>query len=561
MPSGGRRFSRVLGVVARNRALTRLLLAYLVMIVAEFGEWLALIVYAYARGGASAAGLAAALQLIPSMLLAPLISAHLARIGVARLLAGAYAAAAATLACAGAAILAGAPVVVVYAAAMAFSLALGVSRPLHHVLMPLVVRHPDELISANIATSWGEGVGTLAGPALAGLLISADSPGLACAVLGGLCLFAPLLARVQPLRADADEANQGGGGLSDLFAAARVIASRPSTRALIAFPAGAAVIEGATDLLVVVLAVRILAIGPGAAGYLSAAFGAGGLLGGATAVLLVGRRLALPLAAAALIGGLAFGALAPASTVLAAVLLLVIAGAARSVQSVAAQTLLQRSMPLDVIVCAFVLIESLRDVGLAFGALMVPLFIGLGGPTAAFVGMACFAPLAVLAAARQIRRIDEEASIPVVEMGVLRNMGIFSALPAASLETLAREARYTSVHPGAAIVREGEEGDSYYAITHGSVLVTQGEHEIRRLDSGDGFGEIALLHPVRRTATVTATRETTLLRIGREAFLTAMRAHPTVSAAAATIATVRLEETQAAVSAASRLISSSDETR
>src|ERR1700722_13455083 len=104
MPNGGSRFSRILGVVTRNRALTRLLLAYLLMMVAEFGEWLALIVYAYAHGGASAAGLVAVLQLIPSMLLAPLISAHLAGIGVGRLLAGAYAAATVTLAAAGAAI-------------------------------------------------------------------------------------------------------------------------------------------------------------------------------------------------------------------------------------------------------------------------------------------------------------------------------------------------------------------------------------------------------------------------------------------------------------------------
>ena len=84
---------------------------------------------------------------------------------------------------------------------------------------------------------------------------------------------------------------------------------------------------------------------------------------------------------------------------------------------------------------------------MAFGALVVPLLIGLGGVKVAFVGMACFSPLAVLAAGRRIRRIDEEASIPVVEMGVLRNMEIFSALPAASLETLAREASYDDGRP------------------------------------------------------------------------------------------------------------------
>src|ERR1017187_7827289 len=144
------------------------------------------------------------------MLLAPLLHAHListklARIGVASLLAGAYAAATASLGCCGVAILAGAPAPVVYIAAMAFCLSLGVGRPLHHVLMPLVVRHPDELTSANIATSWGEGVGALVGPALAGVLISADGPGLACTALAGLCLSTPLLARVRPLRAAAQE--------------------------------------------------------------------------------------------------------------------------------------------------------------------------------------------------------------------------------------------------------------------------------------------------------------------------------------------------------------------
>jgi hypothetical protein len=535
------RFVRVIGVVARNRALSRLLVAYAVMVVAEYGQWLALIVYAYARGGVTASGLVVILQLVPSLLLGPVISARLFRLGAGRLLRAAYAAAAIALACCGAAILAGAPVAVVYGAAIAFSLVLSVSRPLHNVLMPLVVRHPDELIAANVATSWSESVGTLLGPALAGLLIGVDGSGLACVALAGLCVLAPLLARVQPLRAEATESHDDVGVLADLLAAARVIISRANTRALIAFPAGAAAIEGAIDLLVVVLAVQILSIGPGAAGYLSAAFGVGGLVGGAAAALLVGRRLALPLAAAALIGAVALGALALASTVIVAVALLVVVGASRSVQSVAAQTLLQRSTPLDVIVCVFALVESFRDLGLIFGALVVPLLIRLGGATTAFVGMACFAPLAVLAAGRRIRRIDGEASIPVVEMGLLRNTEIFSALPGASLETLAREARYETFQSGTAIVSEGEVGASYYAITGGAVVVTAAGQELRSMTSGQGFGEIALLHAVSRTATVVATDETTLLSIGRDAFLTAMHAHASVSAAAETIAQDRLQ--------------------
>jgi hypothetical protein len=124
------RFAHVFAVVARNHALTRLLLAYLVMILAEFGQWIALIVYAYARSGASGAGLVVILQLI------------------------------------------------------------------------------------------------------------------------GLCLLTPLLASVRPLRAAAQEPDDEEGALSDLLVAARVILTRPNTRALVAFPAGAAAIEGAVDLLV-----------------------------------------------------------------------------------------------------------------------------------------------------------------------------------------------------------------------------------------------------------------------------------------------------------------------
>jgi hypothetical protein len=65
----------------------------------------------------------------------------------------------------------------------------------------------------------------------------------------------------------------------------------------------------------------------------------------------------------------------------------------------------------------------------------------------------------------KVRRIDEDASIPVVEMGVLRNMEIFPALPGASRETLAREASYETAHSGTTIISEGDAGNSYYAIT------------------------------------------------------------------------------------------------
>lgn len=513
----------VLRVLGSNRSLSRLLAAFLASTLVEYGQWITILLYAYKHGGTSAAGLVALAQLVPSIVLAPVIGAHLSRFDVARVLAGCYAALALTMGLAAAVILLHGPPVAVYSSAILFTLPLGIGIPLHNVLVPLVVRHPDELTAANVATGWCKGAGALAGPALAGVVIATGGTGLACAGLAALAATAPVLASVRPLRAGS-EPEEDQEGLRHLLAAARTIAARPNTRALVVNRAGSAAIEGAIDLLVVLLAIRILAIGPAAAGWLSAAFGAGGLLGASAGVLLVGRKLALPLAASAVLGAAALAALTLASSTLVVVALLIAVGAMRAVQSISAQTLLQRSTPLDVIVCAFILFESVRDAGLAFGSLAVPVLVGIGGPDAAFIGIAALALLAVALTLPRIARMDHEADVPVVEMGVLRNLTIFEALPAAPLQTLAREAVYVTAERGVPVITEGEEGDRYYAVTDGEVLVTKDGREIRRMGRGEGFGEIALLHPVKRTATITPLEPTTLLALERRAFLAALGA-------------------------------------
>ena len=542
-----------LGDVARklrgNRALTRLLSAYALSTLAEYGEWIVLLIYAYGRGGTAAAGAIALAQLLPSMLLAPVISARGARGGELALLRASLAFAAVSLSACAASILLGAPALITYLSAVGFSIGLGVSRPLHTVILPRVVTHPDELTAANAATNWCEGLATLVGPALVGVLIAVQSLGVACAAMAALTLLTPLLAGAH-LLAPVDQDDVGGAAedegeeeddgdvsaIGEVRAAARVIVSLPATRTLMSYRAGAAAVEGSIDLLIVVIALRLLKIGPGAIGFLTAAFGAGGLLGGLATVLLIGRKLATPLFAAALIAAAAVAALAGASTPAVAAILVAVVGAAVAVQSVAAQTLLQRSTPLDVVVCAFTLVEAMRDGGLAFGSVAVPLLVGLGGPDSAFAGIAVCGLLAVLLTARNVRRIDDEAVVPVVEMGLLRRSSIFAALPAAPLEGLAHEARYVELKAGEPIIREGEMGADYYLIVAGSVIVTKAGAEIRRLGAGRGFGEIALLNGVRRTASVTAVTDTTLLAVGRDAFLTALDARTSVRSAAMRVA-------------------------
>ncbi len=529
--------SEVVLRIGRNRPLGRLLAAYLLNVLTEYGQWMAVLVFAYERGGATLAGTAALAQLVPAIVLSPLITAHGAgRIGVVRLLVVAYMTQTVALACVAVTILLRSPTVLVFASAALMSVALSVSRSMHTVLMPLVVRRPDELTAANAATSWADALGAVTGPLLAGVFIGIGGTGVACAVLAGVSAPMAALAAIGGVKTEVDTESSEPGGIGNLIAAARAVGSNPTLRALMAFPAGAAVIEGAADLLVVILAVSVLKTGAGSAGYFAAVVGLGGIAGAGAALLLIGRKLALPLALAAVLGSAALAALAFVSTVGLAVLLLVIVGASRTVQAVSAQTLLQRSTSLDLIACVFALIEELRDCGLAVSALAVPILVRLGGPEAAFIGLAVPAPFVVLVTARRLLASDRLASNRIVETGLLRNVDIFAGLPQASLELLASQAEYEAAPCGREIIRQGDIGDRYYVVADGAVDVSQNGVVIRHQTQSQGFGEIALLNDSPRTASVTASEDTSLLSIDREAFLTAMHSATAVHAAVTRVA-------------------------
>ena len=74
-------------------------------------------------------------------------------------------------------------------------------------------------------------------------------------------------------------------------------------------------------------------------------------------------------------------------------------------------------------------------------------------------------------------------------------------------------------------MREGDVGDSYYVIADGLVEVTVDGNVMRTLRRSDGFGEIALLAGLPRTATVTALTATSTLVIERSSFLSAVIGH------------------------------------
>ena len=93
-----RETARVFAAVLRRRSLRRVLLAFFIFNAAEWATWIAMLVYAFTKGGTTAAGLVALIQLVPAALVAPFGSVLGDRMRRDRALAAGYAAQAATMA-------------------------------------------------------------------------------------------------------------------------------------------------------------------------------------------------------------------------------------------------------------------------------------------------------------------------------------------------------------------------------------------------------------------------------------------------------------------------------
>jgi CRP-like cAMP-binding protein len=81
------------------------------------------------------------------------------------------------------------------------------------------------------------------------------------------------------------------------------------------------------------------------------------------------------------------------------------------------------------------------------------------------------------------------------------------------------------VASGTEVITQGDVGDRFYIITDGAVEIIEDGVLRRRQGAGESFGEIALLHDVKRTATVRAQVPTHLFALDRDPFLLSVTGH------------------------------------
>ncbi len=521
-----RRIPQVLGVVLHNRELRAVELAFAGFNAAEWGTWLATIIYAYDRGGATTAGLVGFALLAPGVLVAPIGAVFGDRHRPGRVLACGYAVQTVALLATSAALFLDAAPMLVYVLAGVSTVSMTLARPAQSALLPTLARTQAELTATNAVSGWVESVSVLAAPALTGLLLAVSGTGAVFGVFGLVTLVAALLVLPIPGPAPSGEREEGHAFV-ELVEGARVLKRERDPRFLVVLLGAQFIGIGALDVLYVVLAVGVLDVGESWAGYLNAAFGAGGALGIVVTAALVGRpRLLGPLGAGLALWFVALTVLAIDQTLGLAVICLALAGVGRAVVDVAGRTLLQRAAPGNLLASIFGLLEGLSMAGLALGSVLVPVLIALGGPAAALVGVAVILPVAALTAGRRLVSIDRRATVPIVEIGLLRTMPAFAPLAPHMIEQVARGLAPVEAAAGEVVIRQGDDGDRWYAVADGELSVTRSGVELATLRRGDGFGEIALLEDVPRTATVTAVTDSRLFALEKGAFLDAVSGHP-----------------------------------
>ena len=499
-------------------------------------------VLVYRDGGVAAVGVVTAVRMAAAALLAPGLASVADRVRRERVLVGVGLVRAATLGGIAALTVVDGPIVLVYALAVTATIALALYRPAHSALLPSLCISPQQLTRSNAVRGMLDSAATLGGPAIAALLMALAGPAAAFAA----CAVASLVGALAVVGLAYDAPPRSGGARADGYLEGfRIIVGDRGLALITGLGLVQTFTRGCLGVLTVAVAIDLLGTGDPGVGVLSAAVGAGGMLGSLLAFRLVGRGrlatwfglgVALFGAPLVLIGGIAEQA--------PTLVLLGVVGMGNALIDVAGFTLLGRLTDEAVLARMFAGFEAVLTFGIAAGSLMTPVIIDGLGLRASLVAIGLLAPLAVVLARPALRRLDADMRVRDADVELLRVIPMLGNLPVATVEQLAAALEHTAVEPRQPVFRQGEPGDFFYVVRAGRAEVLQDGQLVRELGVGDGFGEIALLRDQPRSATVRAAGDARLevSRLRRSAFLTAVTGYPAAAVSAQVLVTHRLAD-------------------
>ena len=529
---------RAFAAVFANQDLRRVELAWSGSVIGQWGYEVALAVFAYRAGGATAVGLVALVRLLPAAVVAPFAALLGDRYRRRRIMVAADLARACAIGGAAAAVFAGAPAAVVYALAVVAALAGTAFAPAQSALLPSLARSAEELTAANATSTMIEGVGFFIGPALAGLALTFTSVEVVFALTALLFLWSALV--LSRIRADSrgDRSGEAAGIRREALAGFHTIVGEPRLRLVVGLYGAQTLVAGIMRVLLVVTALEILDLGPSGVGFLNSANGVGALAG---VLVLLGvistGRLAGIFGVGILLWGVPLVLLGIRPSVPLALLCFGIVGVGNVLVDVGGLTLLQRMAPNEVRARVFGVLESVFLATIGIGAILAALLKSAFGPQGALIAAGAGLTAVVLLFWRRLGAVEAPAPVPESELALLRSIPIFAPLAPLTLEQLASHLVPVHVPAGDIVFREGDPGDRFYVVARGDVIVTPGDKPSVMLRRGDHFGEIALLRDVPRTATVTAQTDAELYALDSDDFIAAVTGHaPSTEAADAVIA-------------------------
>jgi MFS family permease len=427
-------------------------------------------------------------------------------------------------------------------------------RPTQITLMPAIARSPGELVAANTVWSTGEGLGAFAGPAIAGVLMALGLPAVVAAVSAVAFFVTAVIAaglRFEQAgdaaggrRATGDEPRPSGMR-TRLLDGVRAIRAQPVLAWSSLGVYGQVLTRGLLSAMTVVAAIDLLGMGQSGTGLLAAALGLGGLGGAIFAMSAVRSERLIPTELVSLVfWGLPLAVIGLVPIPEVALAAMVVIGLANATYDVALFTIFQRACSNDDRAPVMSVLEGVIGVGAISGSLLAPILLGVFGTRGGMIVGGLILP--VLAALIYLR-IGRIRHLTVVNEDIVRLLGqvpVFAELPLTAVERVAAGLVPVSAPAGAALMTQGEPGDTFIVIETGEIEVLVDGRPIHRLGPGSGVGEIALLRSGPRTATVTAITDVTGYGVDAATFLAAI-AGPAAAAVTERMAQANLQRAAA----------------